>query len=95
MNIDQALYKLREQLNAPHTSFHFDEQCNKRSFNIEGIKDVIKQNEILGILKQNEDLFKVWFYYLEHKDLNIIINTGDDRIKLVTIYPCESCRRKR
>jgi len=77
-------------------SKHFIDQCIDRKIDIYVVKKVISNNEIVGILKQETDLYKIWFLYEQQKDLNIIVRIiPDQRLRLVTIFPCYSERRKR
>ncbi len=77
-------------------SLHFKEQCEERNFNLSKVLECIKNNRILGILEQSEKLYKIWFYYGKHKDLNIIIKILDNKsLRFITLFPCSSKRRKR
>lgn len=77
-------------------SKHFLNQCEDRNLDINFIKKVIKNNDILGVLEQDKNLHKIWFFYEQRKDLNIILRIlSDKRLRLVTVFPCYSERRKR
>ena len=77
-------------------STHFRNQCIERKIEIKTVRDIFKKKKILGILKQGEDTFKIWFYLDEDKDINIIVNIiNNKRLKLITIFPCLTERRKR
>lgn len=76
-------------------SRHFKEKCNERNFDINSIKKLIQKNKILGILEQNNNLYKIWYFYEKNKDLNIILKIINNRIKLITIFPSESKRRQK
>lgn len=77
-------------------SKHFLDQCEDRKLESNKVKEVIKNNEILGIVEQDQNLYKVWFFYEKHKDLNVIVRILPyQKIRLVTIFPCYSERRKR
>jgi len=75
---------------------HFIKRCQKRKFDIKQIQEIIKDNEILGIIQQRLNLYKLWFEFTESKDLNIVLTiTADNQIKLITVYCCSVKRRKR
>ncbi len=77
-------------------SKHFLDQCKDRDLDIDSIKKVIMNNDILGVLEQDQNLYKIWFFYEQRKDLNIILKIlPDKRLRLVTVFPCYSERRKR
>ncbi|MGE0792783.1 MAG: hypothetical protein AB7V77_01225 [Candidatus Woesearchaeota archaeon] len=97
MDILDALNSIKSNLNKDIIeSNHFKEKCQERNLNLTSIKDLVQKNEILGILKQNDNLYKVCFYYEKHKDLNIIIKIiNSDKLKFITIFPSEVERRKR
>ena len=77
-------------------STHFRNQCAERKIEIKTAREIFKKKKILGILKQDEDIFKIWFYFDEDKDINIIVNIiNNKRLKLITIFPCLTERRKR
>jgi len=96
MEIEEALKLTKSQLKKEVIeSKHFKDQCIERELDIEKIKEITKTNKILGILEQDETLYKIWFYYEKHKDLNIIIRFVDNKVRFVTVFPCQSERRKR
>jgi len=97
MELNESLSLIKRGLNEEVIeSKHFIDQCRDRNLNISSVKEVIRNNEIVGILKQEVDLYKIWFLYEQHKDLNIIVRIiPDQRLRLVTIFPCYSERRKR
>lgn len=97
MDLNEALSLIKVGLKEEIIeSKHFRDQCIDRKINVHDVKKVISHNEIVGILKQEIDLYKIWFLYEQHKDLNIIVRImSDKRLRLVTIFPCYSERRKR
>lgn len=96
MEIEEALKLIKSQLKKEIIeSKHFKDQCIERELDTNKVKEVAETNKILGILEQDENLYKIWFYYEKHKDLNIIIRIIDNKIKFVTVFPCYSERRKR
>ena len=77
-------------------SKHFLDQCKDRNLNVNSVKKVIKNNDVLGILEQGENLYKIWFFYERRKDLNIILRIlSNKKLRLITIFPCYSERRKK
>ena len=44
-------------------SKHFLDQCKDRDLDIDSIKKVIMNNDILGVLEQDQNLYKIWFFY--------------------------------
>ncbi len=72
MELNESLSLIKRGLNEEVIeSKHFIDQCRDRNLNISSVKEVICNNEIVGILKQEVDLYKIWFLYEQHKDLNI------------------------
>src|SRR3989344_4638485 len=97
MDVSEALSLIKRGLKKEIVeSKHFLDQCKDRNLDIDSVKKVIKDNDILGILEQDKDLYKIWFSYEQRKDLNIILRIlSDKRLRLVTIFPCYSERRTR
>ena len=74
MDLPTALSLIQEKLKDDIVETkHFKEKCEERALDIEKIRDLVKTNKILGIVEQSEYLYKIWFYYEKHKDLNIIM----------------------
>jgi|SRR3989344_7158524 len=98
MNLSQALSIIRKSLSEKNftESGHFKYECQERSLSLEEITAIIAENEILGITQQDQNLYKVWFNYVNNKDLIVILRIlPDQRLRLVTLYPCDAERRKR
>ena len=97
MDVSEALLLIKSGLKKELVeSKHFLDQCKDRNLDMNSVKKVIKDNDILGILEQDKDLYKIWFFYEQRKDLNIILKIlPDKRLRLVTIFSCYSERRKR
>ena len=97
MDLKEALSLIKAGLKEEVVeSKHFIDQCIDRKINVHEVKKVISNHEMVGILKQEVDLYKIWFLYEQHKDLNIIVKImSDKRLRLVTIFSCYSERRKR
>ncbi len=98
MDLSQALSIMKKSLNENlfTESKHFKDECRDRNISLEEINKYITKNEILGITQQDPNLYKVWFNYDDNKDLIIIIKIlPDQRIRLITLYPCNVERRKR
>lgn len=97
MDISSALSLIQEKLKENVIeSKHFKEKCLERSLDIEKVRELVQKNKILGIVEQDENLYKIWFFYETHKDLNIIMRIiSSSKIKFITIFPSDSERRKR
>lgn len=97
MDISEALALIKRRLKKEVIeSKHFLNQCKDRNLNVKSVKEVIVKNGILGVLEQDQNLYKIWFFYEQRKDLNIILKIlPDEKLRLVTIFPCYSERRKR
>ncbi len=97
MDIGDALKLIKRNLRKKVVeSKHFKEQCEDRELDMNLIKETVRKNKILGILEQDEELYKIWFFYEKNKDLNIIIKIlSNRRLRFVTVFPCYSERRKR
>ncbi len=78
-----------------HFSTHAEIKCRERGITIEEAENILLKNEILGMLKQNENCYKLWLKYKEDKDLNVIIQKEDEDAHIVTIFPCDIKKRIR
>jgi len=97
MEIDKALQIIKKALKKKVLeSKHFLKQCEKRDIDIKVIRAVVQENKILGIVEQSKSLYKIWFSYEQHKDLNIIVKIIPlIGLRFVTVFPCYSERRTR
>ena len=96
MEISDALKIIKKNLNSGIIETkHFKEKGGERKLDSNKVKDIAKNNKILGIVEQDEKLYKIWFYYEKHKDLNIILRLHSNSVRIVTVFPCYSDRRKR
>ena len=97
MEISTALHLIKKKLKGSiMESKHFKEKCIERSLDIVIIRKTISKSKILGIVEQNDHLYKIWFSYEKHKDLNIIMSINNLRkLKFITIFPSDSDRRRR
>ncbi len=98
MDLSQALSIIRKSLNQKEftESRHFKDECQERNLSLGEIAKIITENEILGITQQDQNLYKVWFNYVNNKDLIVILRILPDQgLRLVTLYPCDAERRKR
>ena len=97
MNLVEVLNFIKVNINNNIIiSQHFLDQCYERNLDLYGIKEIFLKNKILGIVKQGKNLYKIWYYYTESKDLNLILEiVNNQKIKFITVFPCESVRRER
>ena len=97
MDIGNALKLIKRNLRKKVVeSKHFQDQCIERELDKDSVKETVQKNKILGIVEQDEGLYKIWFFYAKHKNLNIIIRIlPNRRLRFITIFPCLSERRKR
>jgi len=97
MDIAEALKIIKRTLRKNVVeSRHFKEQCRVRTLNTSIIREKVNKNKILGILEQDDGLYKIWFFYDKYKDLNIILRILPNKtLKFITLFPCSSERRKR
>jgi len=97
MNISNALAIIKRGLKKDFVeAVHFKDQCSERNLDLDEIRELIKKNKILGIIEQNENLYKVWFFYKTGKDLNMILRIlPGKRLRLITLFPCKIERRIR
>lgn len=96
MEIGDALKIIKEKLNSIIIETkHFKQQCEDRNLDSEKVIEIATTNKILGIVEQDENLYKIWFSYEKHKDLNIILRLHSDSVRIITVFPCYSDRRKR
>ena len=95
MDISIALNIIKKSLKKEVIeSRHFKDQCKARNLDITNIKEIITKKQILGILDQEENLYKVWFPYEKNKDLNIITKIlPNKKLKFITVFPSDSERR--
>ena len=72
MEIEKALQLIKSQLKKEVIeSKHFKDQCIERELDAEKVKEVAKTNKILGVLEQDENLYKIWFYYEKHNSFMV------------------------
>jgi hypothetical protein len=97
MDIEKALKCIKKNLRKRVVeSRHFKEQCKERKLDTAVVRNIVHKNKILGLVKQDEGLYKIWFVYEKHKDLNIIVRIPNTRsLRFVTVFPCYAERRKR
>ena len=98
MDLNQALSTIKKSLsgNKIIESKHFKEECTDKNLPVEEITKIITENEVLGIVQQEQNVYKVWFFYTSNKDLNIILRIlPEEKLRLITLYPCNAERRKR
>jgi len=97
MDVSEALSIIKRGLKKEIVeSKHFLDQCRDRNLEPASVREVLINNDLLGILEQDTDLYKILFFYEQRKDLNIILKIlPDKRLRLVTLFPCYSERRKR
>jgi hypothetical protein len=75
MDVSDALLLIKKGLKKEIVeSKHFLDQCKDRNLDINYVKKVIMNNDILGVLEQDENLYKIWLFYEQRKDLNIMKN---------------------
>lgn len=98
MDLHQALFIIKKNLREKNyiESRHFKEECKDRNLSGEEITKILIQNEILGIVQQDHNLYKIWMFYDENKDLNLILYLlPEEKLRLITVFLCNSERRKR
>lgn len=98
MNLSEALSFIKRSLNQKEftESTHFKEECKDKDLSVEEISKLITENTILGIAQQDQNLYKVWFNYVDNKDLIVIVRILPEQwLRLITLYPCNAERRKR
>ena len=98
MEVDKAIQTIKICFNKPKKklvlSGHFQDQCKERDLDVAGILERCKNCKILGIVEQEDDLYKVWIKYTEDTDVIVAIKIlSKDKIKLITIFPQKSERR--
>ena len=68
MDVSEALSLVKRGLKKEIVeSKHFLDQCKDRNLDINSVKKVIANNDILGVLEQDKNLYKIWFFY-EQRD---------------------------
>lgn len=97
MDLGIALEIIRRELKSGFVeSRHAKEQYTDRKIRPELIQSILRNNKILGILEQDESLYKIWLNYDKYKDLNIIIRIlPDNKLRIITFFPCLAERRRR
>ena len=66
-----------------------EEKLKERNLNIKEIKQMLLNNEILGIVNQGDEVYKLTKDY----DLNVIIRIKGSKCYIVTAFPCDAERR--
>ena len=70
MDVSEALSLIKRGLGKEIVeSKHFLDQCKDRNLDVNSVKKVIKNNDILGVLEQDEDLYKIWFFYEQRANM--------------------------
>ncbi len=63
---------------------HSKDRIAQRNLNIETIKHYLLNEEIVGLHKQNTNVFKLWFQYNDKEDLTIVIIINQDNVIILT-----------
>lgn len=103
MDVDTVLeYLSKIDMSNLRVTHHFETRANERKNDIHpdvnGIYDVIFNEKPVGILKQNEDTFKLYYNLSENHDLIIIISVKSPNpiiINLITCFLVDSKKRRR
>ncbi len=74
---------------------HSTTRIEERLLGTLDIKDAILNGKMVGIVEQDENLYRVWLKYKKKHDLNIIVLMDSDRLRIVTVFPSETARRIR
>ena len=78
-----------------HLTTHTEVKCKERSINSEQIREMLLKKEILGIVKQQENCYKLWLRYAEDTDLNVIARIELEELHIITVFPCDAKRRRK
>ena len=70
-----------------------EEKLKERNLNIKEIKQMLLNNEILGIVNQGDEVYKLWLEYTKDYDLNVVIRIKGSKCYIVTAFPCDTERR--
>lgn len=103
MDIDTVLrYLSKIYVSNLRVTHHFETRANERKNDIHpdvnGIYDIIFNEKPVGILKQNENTFKLYDNLSENHDLIIIISVKNPNpiiINLITCFLVDSKKRRR
>ena len=95
----ELLYSKRVEVEVLMTS-HSKERMASRNISEEDVREVFNHPEkILGILKQNENKFKIYYPYTQNKDLVVIVTVSPGKdilyIRVITTFVQEAKRRLR
>ncbi|HKZ42806.1 MAG: hypothetical protein A3B06_03920 [Candidatus Yonathbacteria bacterium RIFCSPLOWO2_01_FULL_43_20] len=66
-----------------------------RELSPDTIKDTYQNKDIVGIIEQGPDVYKLWFIFTTDKDLNIVVRRYPEYLLLITVFECEKKKRLR
>src|SRR3989338_4889379 len=93
MHIEGALKLIRVALkNDIVESTHFKEQCKERNLNSVDVKNIVQKTNLVGILDQKSNRYRLWFTHTTEKDLNVIVQIINNRLRLITVFPSDIAR---
>lgn len=98
MDIEDAIRLIKHLIKrgAIIESRHYTDQLKERELDPEEVSSTLKGAKILGTIYQEDETYRLWFYYRNGKDLNIIIRILDGKkLRVVTVFPSEAERRIR
>lgn len=98
MELEEVISVIRAALSDSDFSKtkHFIEKCEERNLDVPGVQLLLAEHKLLGVVEQNDGLYKLWFAYKKSKDLNLVIKIlPQQRLKLITVFPCSTDKRER
>ncbi|CAF30039.1 hypothetical protein [Methanococcus maripaludis] len=95
MNIPEFLKILNEtQKEEIEKTIHIEEQLKDRNIEYTHVLELLEKDSV-GILKQNDNTFKLYYEDTDSKDMVIIISYRSEKLHLVTLFPHDIKRRVR
>jgi len=72
---------------------HSRDRIIQRNFNIDTIKYYLLNEAIVGIHKQNNNVYKLWFQYTISEDLTVVVNIKENKLFVITTIKESNIKR--
>jgi len=83
-NIDEKNIKFK-----PHSN----DRIFQRNLNIETIKHYLINEEVVGLHKQNKNVYKLWFEFSSIEDLSIVVKIDNLNLIIITTIKENNIKR--
>lgn len=73
----------------------FEKKALGRKYHAGQVKDIICQNNLVGVWDQGDGSFRLWFEHTDEHDAVVAARIIDGKMRPITIYPQTVDKRKR